>query len=100
VDNSLNSEENKIGFDPVEKMKLQIKELSEKLIFANETIALIEDQNGKKAEEKLSQSVSEDDDEAYNESPSAKMVGKMISQARKKLAIGSSSTLGGPEDLD
>ena len=67
---------------------------------------MIEDQNARIAIKELDES--EDDEEIEGEgdnksmsessNPSAKMVGRMISQARKVVAIGSSSTIGGPED--
>lgn len=77
--------------ESLDSLKGQIKDLSEKLVFAHETIAIMEDEHKKGSKRPQdSQSEEDDQDEAADKmsegsNPSAKMVDRMISDAQKQM---------------
>ena len=86
LNNSLKSEESKapnslIANDSIDGLRAQIRELHEKLIFANETIAMMEDQKNA-----LQEYTEEDEEDKLSgcSAPSANMVDRMINNATRK----------------
>ena len=72
-------------------MRDQIRELSEKLAFAHETIAIMEEEHRRKQPQTSEPASDQEDDEeapdkiSEGSNPSAKMVDRMISQAQRKI---------------
>ena len=97
LDVSQKSEESKISgllsSDTMDSLRAQVRELSEKLIFANETIALMDDHKQevmKRQSLPTASAFSDDEDEEEKENDkesecsnsSEKMVGRMINKAQ------------------
>jgi len=86
------SEEGKQG-DAEERLRAQVRELSEKLAFAHETIAIMEEEHRRQTAGTTAEQPSQEPDDlddvadktSEGSNPSAKMVDRMISRANKRV---------------